>query len=40
MFNDLIRKNSNIDNNENYIKSIKKCIDKNYIKENLFKTSK
>ena len=40
MFNDLIRKNSNIDDNENYIKSIKKCIDKNYIKKNLFKTSK
>ena len=42
MYNDLIKriKNSNIDDNENYLKCIKKCIDKNYIRKNLFKTSK
>ena len=42
MYNDLIEriKNSKNDDNENYIKSIKKCIDKNYITKKLFKTSK
>jgi hypothetical protein len=42
MFNDLIKKikNSNNEDNENYIKSIKKCINKNYIAKKLFKTSK
>ena len=42
MYNDLIEriKNSNNDDNENYLKSIKKCIDKNYITKKLFKTSK
>ena len=41
MYNDLIEriKNSKNDDNEGYIKSIKKCIDKNY-REKLFKTSK
>ena len=41
-YNDLIEriKNSKNDDNENYIKSIKKCIDKNYITKKLFKTSK
>ena len=38
MYNDLIKriKYSNIDDNENYLKCIKKCIDKNYIRKNLF----
>ena len=42
MFNDLIKKikNSNNEDNENYIKSIKKCINKNYKAKKLFKTSK
>jgi len=42
MYNDLIEriKNSKNDDNEGYIKSIKKCIDKNYITKKLFKTSK
>ena len=41
MYNDLIEriKNSKNNDNEGYIKSIKKCIDKNYTKK-LFKTSK
>ena len=42
MFNDLIKKikNSNNEDNENYINSIKKCINKNYFSKNLFKTYK
>ena len=42
MYNDLIKgiKNSNNEDNENYIKSIKKCINKNYMKKKLFKTCK
>ena len=42
MYNDLIEriKKSKNDDNEGYIKSIKKCIDKNYISKRLFKTSK
>ena len=42
MYNDLIEriKSSKNDDNERYIKSIKKCIDKNYITKKLFKTSK
>ena len=42
MYNDLIEsiKKSNVEDNENYIKSIKKCIDKHYISKNLFKTNK
>ena len=42
MYNDLIEriKNSKNDDNEGYIKSIKKCIDKNYIMKKLFKISK
>ena len=42
MFNDLIKKikNSNNEDNENYIKSIKNCIKKNYITKTLFKTHK
>ena len=42
MYNDLIEsiKKSNDEDNENYIKSIKKCIDKHYISKNLFKTNK
>ena len=42
MYNDLIesiKKSSNKDN-EKYIKSIQKCIDKNYISKKLFKTNK
>ena len=31
MYNDLIKKNTNNEDNENYIKSIKNCINKNYI---------
>ena len=39
MYNDLIEsiKKSNDEDNENYIKSIEKCIDKNYISKKLFK---
>ena len=42
MYNDLIEriKNSKNDDNEVYIKSIQKCIDKNYITKILFKTNK
>ena len=42
MYNDLIEsiKKSKDEDNENYIKSIKKCIDKHYISKNLFKTNK
>ena len=40
MYNDLIKKNSNNEDNENYIKSIKNCINKNYITKKLFKTYK
>jgi len=42
MYNDLIKKikNSNNEDNENYIKSIQKCIYKNYIEKKLFKTDK
>ena len=42
MYNDLIEriKKSNDEDNENYIQSIKKCIDKNYISKQLFKTNK
>ena len=42
MYNDLIKKikNSNNGDNENYIKSIRKCIYKNYIEKKLFKTDK
>ena len=42
MYNDLIEsiKKSNDEDNENYIKSIQKCIDKNYISKKLFKTNK
>ena len=42
MFNDLIKKNNNPNNedNENYIKSIKKCIYKNYYETKLFMTNK
>ena len=40
MYNDLIKKNSNNEDNENYIKSIKNCIKKNYITKTLFKTHK
>ena len=42
MYNDLIEriKNSKNDDNEGYIKSMKKCIDKNYITKILFKTRK
>ena len=39
MYNDLIEsiKKSKDEDNENYIKSIEKCIDKNYISKKLFK---
>jgi hypothetical protein len=40
MYNDLIKKNTNNEDNENYIKSIKNCIKKNYITKTLFKTHK
>jgi len=42
MYNDLIEKIKNSSNydNEGYIKSIKKCIDKNYFTKKLFKTRK
>ena len=42
MYNALIERiiNSKNDDNEVYIKSIKKCIDKNYITKILFKTNK
>jgi len=42
MYNDLIKRieNSNNEDNENYIKSIKRCINKNYIAKKLFKTYK
>ena len=42
MYNDLIKKikNSNNEDNENYIRIIKKCINKNYIAKKLFKTNK
>ena len=40
MYNDLIKKNTNNEDNENYIKSIKNCINKNYITKKLFKTYK
>ena len=40
MYNDLIKKNANNEDNENYLKSIKNCIKKNYITKKLFKTYK
>jgi len=42
MYNDLIEriKKSNNGDNENYIKSIKKCIDKNFTSKKIFKTIK
>jgi hypothetical protein len=40
MYNDLIKKNTNNEDNENYIKSVKNCIKKNYITKQLFKTYK
>ena len=40
MYNDLIKKITNNEDNENYIKSIKKCIKENYINKKLFKTYK
>ena len=40
MYNDLIKKNTNNEDNDNYIKSIKNCIKKNYITKKLFKTYK
>ena len=42
IYNDLIEKikKSNNEDNENYIKSIKKCINKNFTSQKLFKTIK